>query len=287
MSDGARQAGSRRAAEVVVAGGLIATLVAGLGLLVAYLLGADTQVDGLLLAVALGGIGVSLVVWSHRLMPDPLREEERHSLASPPAVRAAVLDELLDEDAIGRRRVLSWLLLGAGGGLVAVLLVPLLSLGPRPGRSLSQTAWRRGRRLVGSDGAPVLAADVALGQVTAVYPDGAVGDADSQAVLIHVDPSEFEMDEASITAAPQGYVVYSRLCTHAGCPVGQFLDRSRHLACPCHQSTFDVLRGARPIFGPAARPLPQLPIRLEADGSFTALADFPEPVGPSFWDMPA
>ena len=57
------------------------------------------------------------------------------------------------------------------------------------------------------------------------------------------------------------------------------------LICPCHQSEFDVLDGARPIFGPAARPLPQLPIRLEADGTFTALGDFPEPVGPSFWDM--
>jgi ubiquinol-cytochrome c reductase iron-sulfur subunit len=80
-------------------------------------------------------------------------------------------------------------------------------------------------------------------------------------------------------------VAYSKLCTHAGCPVGLFSEESNELICPCHQSTFDVLRGAVPVYGPAARPLPQLPMRLEADGTFTCLADFPEPVGPSFWNV--
>jgi quinol---cytochrome c reductase iron-sulfur subunit len=85
--------------------------------------------------------------------------------------------------------------------------------------------------------------------------------------------------------APQGYVAFSKLCTHAGCPVGLYRANEHRLICPCHQSTFDVLSGAVPSFGPAARPLPQLPIRLEADGTFSALGDFPEPVGPSFWNM--
>ncbi|HEY7131964.1 MAG TPA: Rieske (2Fe-2S) protein, partial [Candidatus Limnocylindrales bacterium] len=57
------------------------------------------------------------------------------------------------------------------------------------------------------------------------------------------------------------------------------------LICPCHQSTFDVLTGATPVFGPAGRPLPQLPIRMLEDGTFVADGDFPEPVGPSFWNM--
>jgi ubiquinol-cytochrome c reductase iron-sulfur subunit len=55
--------------------------------------------------------------------------------------------------------------------------------------------------------------------------------------------------------------------------------------CPCHQSTFDVLDGAVPVSGPAARPLPQLPIALADDGTFIALGDFPEPVGPAFWNI--
>jgi ubiquinol-cytochrome c reductase iron-sulfur subunit len=57
------------------------------------------------------------------------------------------------------------------------------------------------------------------------------------------------------------------------------------LICPCHQSTFDVLEGAVPVFGPAARALPQLPIAMADDGTFTALGDFPEPVGPAFWNL--
>ena len=42
--------------------------------------------------------------------------------------------------------------------------------------------------------------------------------------------------------------------------------------------------GARPVFGPAARSLPQLPLGLNADGEIIARADFSSPVGPGFWD---
>jgi ubiquinol-cytochrome c reductase iron-sulfur subunit len=56
--------------------------------------------------------------------------------------------------------------------------------------------------------------------------------------------------------------------------------------CPCHQSAFDVLQGAVPTSGPAARALPQLPISVATDGTLVALGDFSDPVGPSYWDMP-
>jgi ubiquinol-cytochrome c reductase iron-sulfur subunit len=85
--------------------------------------------------------------------------------------------------------------------------------------------------------------------------------------------------------APEGFVCYSKICTHAGCPVGLYRAEQHALICPCHQSTFDVLAGATPTYGPAVRPLPQLPIQLQPDGTFVALDDFPEPVGPSFWDV--
>ena len=80
-------------------------------------------------------------------------------------------------------------------------------------------------------------------------------------------------------------MAYSKVCTHAGCPVGLYRAREHQLLCPCHQSTFDVLRGAVPVFGPAARPLPQLPISVDAEGYLVALGDFPDPIGPGFWDM--
>ncbi len=276
-----------RLAVVAVSAGFLATLGAGAGLLIVYFLGGDPRTEGVLLAVALGGFGAGLVIWSHHLMPAPMREEQRHPMASSEEMRSALSRELLHGGVIGRRRALAWLLAAGVAGLGAVLVVPLLSLGPSPGNSLYRTAWARGRRLVGVDGRLIVADEVPVGSLVTVFPEGSAGRADSQAVLIHVDPGTFEMTGDALAWAPAGFVVYSKLCTHAGCPVGLFLAQSRHLTCPCHQSTFDVLRGAQPTYGPAARPLPQLPMRLEADGTFTALGDFPEPVGASFWDMSA
>jgi ubiquinol-cytochrome c reductase iron-sulfur subunit len=74
------------------------------------------------------------------------------------------------------------------------------------------------------------------------------------------------------------------VCTHAGCPVGLYEAASHQLLCPCHQSTFDVLDGARPVFGPAAVRLPQLPLAIDADGYVYATGGFSDPPGPTFWD---
>ena len=82
----------------------------------------------------------------------------------------------------------------------------------------------------------------------------------------------------------ENIVAYSKICTHAGCPVGLYQAELGLLLCPCHQSTFDVLEWARPVFGPAARSLPQLPLALDDDGYIIATGDFSGPVGPGFWD---
>jgi ubiquinol-cytochrome c reductase iron-sulfur subunit len=84
--------------------------------------------------------------------------------------------------------------------------------------------------------------------------------------------------------AIDGVVAYSKLCTHTGCPVGLYQAEAGLLLCPCHQSTFDVLDGARPVFGPAARALPQLPLGRNDRGELVALGDFSSPVGAEFWD---
>jgi ubiquinol-cytochrome c reductase iron-sulfur subunit len=210
-------------------------------------------------------------------------EEPRHRLVSGPAERDPVI--AAEESGFTRRRVLILGLLGALAGLGAALLVPILSLGPAPARSLFATSWRRGVRLVDAEGQLVRASALPLDTVQTVFPEDAVGSADSQTLLIHVGEDLLELDEEARSWAPSGFVAYSKVCTHAGCPVGLYRASEQTLICPCHQSTFDVLRGAVPTFGPAARPLPQLPIRLAPDGTFTCLGDFPEPVGPSFWDM--
>src|SRR4029077_11690133 len=119
--------------------------------------------------------------------------------------------------------------------------------------------------VVDDTGAPVVARELPLGALVTIFPAGAVGLADSQAVLVHVDPTLLQLPPQQLSWAPDGFVAYSKICTHAGCPVGLYREQDHVLICPCHQSTFDVLAGAVPTFGPAARPLPQLPISLQPD----------------------
>ncbi len=261
------------------------SLLTGFALLVVYILGGQTQIEGVLLTVCLGGIGVGIVLWAQRLMPTRVHVELRGSVATTPEEMERFQDALTEEAGFSRRRLLIGALGGAFAGLAAALAIPVLSLGPAPGRSLFETTWRPGRRLAlpGSDGAGL--GDIPVGGVLTVFPDGDDTDPNAATLLIRVDPALLELDPERAAWAPDGFVAYSKICTHAGCPVGLYRATQHVLICPCHQSEFDVRRGAVPISGPAARPLPQLPIQRQADGTFVALDDFPEPVGPSFWDM--
>ncbi|MGH2465218.1 MAG: Rieske 2Fe-2S domain-containing protein [Candidatus Limnocylindrales bacterium] len=275
----------RTPAEWIVAGLFGVTTLAGAGLCVVYFAGGQTQVQGILLAIALGSMGLGVVIWAQSLMATVTAVEERHSPASS-AADAADLEAALNEEAgFTRRKLLVGMLFAATGGLAAALAVPALSLGPVPGREEFSTSWRTGKRLVDINGQPVAASSVEIDSIVTVFPEGDVGSADSQAVLIRVPVGSLNLRPDRASGAPGGFVVYSKLCTHAGCPVGLYRASERQLICPCHQSTFDVLTGATPVFGPAARPLPQLPIRLVADGTFVAMDDFPEPVGPGFWNI--
>jgi ubiquinol-cytochrome c reductase iron-sulfur subunit len=275
--------GPDRRWEFVVLGAFGVTMLSGLALAGLYIVGGQPQLEGVLLFLCLGSLGAGVVVWAQRLMVTPMVEEPRHPLRSDPP---GLIDATLAEEAgFSRRTLLIRALLGALTGLGAALAVPIFSLGPAPGRSLYETGWRSGLRLVGTDGRPIRSQDLPIDTIQTVFPEDAVGRADSQTLLIHVEQGLLQLPGQGAEWAPQGFVAYSKLCTHAGCPVGLYRANEHRLICPCHQSTFDVLNGAVPSFGPAARPLPQLPIRLEADGTFSALGDFPEPVGPSFWNM--
>ena len=274
----------RSRVEWVVAALFGVTALAGLGLLVVYVLGGQTQVEGVLLAIALGSLGIGIVMWAQDLMITPVVVEERHPLEAGPEVPADLEEALAEESGFTRRRFLVGMLATALAGLAAALAIPVLSLGPAPGRELFTTAWRPGKRLVGADGVPVRAGDIPLDSLVTVFPEGDPGSADSQTLLIRVPPDQLRLDPTRAAWAPDGYVAYSKICTHAGCPVGLYRASERKLICPCHQSTFDVLTGATPVFGPAGRPLPQLPIHLQPDGTFVADGDFPEPVGPAFWN---
>jgi ubiquinol-cytochrome c reductase iron-sulfur subunit len=148
------------------------------------------------------------------------------------------------------------------------------------------TPWRRGIRAVTDDGRPVRASDVPPGSLVTIFPEGHRDAADAPAVLVHVDPNALELPDDRADGAPEGLLAYSKICTHAGCPVGLYEVEPHQLLCPCHQSAFDVLRGAEPVSGPAARALPQLPLRIDRDGFLVADGDFSGPIGPAWWNRP-
>ncbi|KJX75418.1 ubiquinol-cytochrome c reductase iron-sulfur subunit [Mycobacterium lepromatosis] len=80
------------------------------------------------------------------------------------------------------------------------------------------------------------------------------------------------------------FFAFTKICSHLGCPSSLYEQQSYRILCPCHQSQFDALHYAKPIFGPAARALAQLPITIDTDGYLVANGDFVEPVGPAFWE---
>jgi ubiquinol-cytochrome c reductase iron-sulfur subunit len=274
--------GSERFAERTSALAFLISAAAFLGLAAVYWRGGQPQAEGALLATGFAGLTYGLVTWGNHLLPQGPFEEERHEFGE------ATQESLFGEDLsrgheLTRRKLLVRTLALAAGGLGVAAVFPIRSLGPKPGRSLLETPWRAGVRAVTEDGRPVSAAEVPIGGLVTVFPEHHAGSADGQAVLIRVEPGLIVPPPGRETWSPDGYIVYSKICTHAGCPVGLYQRETQQLLCPCHQSSFDVLHHAKPVFGPAAAPLPQLPIELDGEGFIQATGDFSAPVGPSFW----
>ena len=282
------------------------SVIGTIGFVVAYfalpLDGSVTQLRlsnlglGLGLALSLLGIGLAAVHWAKSLMNDHERSEDRHAQRSSDETRAAAVAELQAgaKDAnIGRRGVLK-------GALVSSLaLFPLTIALPLVGEvgedwnvsKFKRTLWAKNKRLaIDPTGRPIKAADVTVGSVFHVIPEGleeseAPLDEKAKAVvlLVRLDPRDIKSEQGEGWSY-DGIVAYSKICTHVGCPVALYEQQTHHLLCPCHQSTFDVADSAKVVFGPAKRPLPQLPITVDDEGYLVAQSDFQEPIGPSFWE---
>jgi ubiquinol-cytochrome c reductase iron-sulfur subunit len=195
-------------------------------------------------------------------------------------------------------------LLLAAAPLGLAPLVLLRDLGPLPENKLRHTYWqvaveqarkqgKRGVRLV-VDGTymPLRRSDFdSPGSMITVVPEGIdklpnLLDEMSKAatIVINIPENLFQPVKGRENWHVGGIVAYSKICTHVGCPAALYEQTTHHILCPCHQSTFDATKGAKVIFGPAARPLPQLPISVDDQGYLIALSDYDQPVGPSFWE---
>jgi ubiquinol-cytochrome c reductase iron-sulfur subunit len=259
----------------------------GIGFLYLYWTGGTNLLLGCTLACFFGGFGAALVFWSHLLILRREIVEPREDLQLAQEEReGAKHDFQAGAGQIHRRGLLKWAVAG-GIGLFGAIVVSLFrSLGGSPDKSLYSTVWKRGQRLVSLEGKPMRADALQNGSTAIVFPEGSVGSERAQTVLIRVDESELELTSDRSDWAPRGNLAFSRVCTHAGCPVGMYETTTHLLMCPCHQSTFDVLRGATPTAGPAGRALPQLPLYVDAEGILRAGSGFSDIPGPSFWSMP-
>lgn len=249
---------------------------------------------GLGLAISLFFIGMGAVHWAKTLMPDHEVVDYRKEQRSKDEDREAFVATVKEQGAtagLGRRTLIKRTL-GLSLGLAGLSpLLLLRDLGPLPGNDLKETNWRSGTRLL-TDPAlrPIRPADIEVGAVAQVLPqlpegrERSLNDIAKDALLlIRIRPEEFNLDDERLSWTYQGIIAFSKICSHMGCAVALYEQSTKHLLCPCHQSTFDVTRAAEVIFGPAARPLPQLPIGVDSDGYLVAKAPFNEPVGPSFW----
>ena len=297
-------------AEKVIAFLFFVAFLAGCGFIAAYVGLEVHSVDavfrsnlalGLSLSVTLICLGAGSLLWVRHLMPDTEMEEERHDLRSTDAERAAFQEYAVEggrASQVGKRSLARRTLMLATAPLAAAPIVLLRDLGPLPGTSLRHTVWSPGRRLLvyGSNEPISPAQFTAPGSMITIVPEGYQDNADELAkatvILIKFRPGELDIPTSynggtligTMNWTVNNIVAYSKICTHVGCPVALYEQTTHHILCPCHQSTFDAAHGANVIFGPAARPLPQLPLTTDSSGYLVAKSDFTQPVGPSFWE---
>ncbi|WGD36231.1 Rieske 2Fe-2S domain-containing protein [Lysinibacter sp. HNR] len=258
----------------------------------------NTLFMGLGMTLSLFGIGLAAIHWGKSLMVDSEGIDERHPVRGDDETRteaAHIFQQANAESGFGRRSLIRNSLIGALVAFPLPGIVILRSLAPQdqdPVALLKETMWDNGVRLtIDPSGRPIKASEVTIGSVFHVIPDG-LNDlehkldekAKSIVLLMRLNPDQLIEDENRKGWSYDGIVAYSKVCTHVGCPVALYEQHTHHLLCPCHQSQFDVTRHCEVIFGPAKRPLPQLPITVDDEGYLIAQSDFTEPVGPSFWE---
>jgi ubiquinol-cytochrome c reductase iron-sulfur subunit len=262
------------------------------------------QTSNLVLGVTFGLaillIGIGAIQWAKKLMSDEEIVDERHPVGSPQEDRDAALAAFQTgtaESGFVERKLVRRTLIGALALFPIPLIVLLRDMGPLPGDSLRHTIWRKGSRIVVDvTNQPLRPEDLDIGTLVSASPAdlNAVQEeegtqnarAKASIILVRMTPQEIRSQQAPEGQRwdVEGILAFSKICTHVGCPIALYQQRTHHLLCPCHQSTFDLADSGKVVFGPAARRMPQLPITVDSEGYLVAQSDFQEPVGPSFWE---
>ncbi len=250
-------------------------------------------------------IGVGIIQWAKKLMGDHEMVELRHPARSSDEDRAAVMADInagINESGIGRRPLIRNSLLGAVGAMGLPAIVLLRDLGPLP-YGHTNTVWKKGMRVVNDvSGTPIRPADVEVGQLINAEPaiffetddeghaalhghDLLAAKAKAAVILVRMRPEDITPSKGRENWGVDGILCYSKICTHVGCPISLWEQQTHHVLCPCHQSTFDLADNGKVIFGPAVRPLPQLPLAVDGEGYLVAVSDFPEIVTPSYPEL--
>jgi ubiquinol-cytochrome c reductase iron-sulfur subunit len=280
-----------------------------------------TPLLGLTLGLAILATGIAVMLYVRKFIPHELVVQDRHDGGSNELDKATILATLADagnRSTIARRSVIKRSA-GAGAGVLGlglgVFTLGALLRNPHAQSTGPDGLWHTGwmnkpgdtqkvflRRDTGDPAQVVLVRpdDLDAGSMETVFPfreterhdekalSAALHRADNPVMLIRLRP-----EDGKRVIKHQGqedfnygdFYAYTKICSHLGCPASLFEQRTNRILCPCHQSQFDALEYAKPIFGPATRKLAQLPIAVDPEtGNFYAKSDFIEAVGPAFWE---
>lgn len=274
-----------------------------------------TPVVGITFGLSVLALGIGVIAYVKKFFPNEVSIQQRHDGPSEEVARKTVMAQLAaagKDTTIARRSLIKKSagaaagIFGLGLGIAAIAplvrnpwkdgdLSPLWVTGWRP--EGAETVYLRGDTGDLEDIRRIRPEDMEPGSMQTVFPfrESERGNeeallhaqraSDAPVMLIRLRPGTKVIKRAGQEDFNYGdYYAFSKICTHLGCPTSLYEAQDDRILCPCHQSQFLATEYARPVFGPATRALPQLPIAVDAQGYFIATSDFHEAVGPAFWE---
>ncbi|CAM3027081.1 ubiquinol-cytochrome c reductase iron-sulfur subunit [Skermania piniformis] len=277
-----------------------------------------TPLYGLTLGISVVSIGIALALIRKKFIPEEISVQERHGGRSAEVDRktlTAILGDAAQTSTLGRRRLiirtgalgLSVMGLGAGMAFLGGLIKNPWAKGDKSPLWVSgwtpdypgQTIYLRRDTGRPSDVVLVRPEDLDAGAMETVFPFRETDRGDEEKLVhalraprnavmllrLRTADSESALKRKGQESFNYGdYWAYSKICTHLGCPTSLYEQQTNRILCPCHQSQFSATHWGKPVFGPAARALPQLPITVNEEGFLVANGDFIEPLGPAYWE---